>query len=63
MHTNDMALFRDNDTHFGIDGLRYDDGSFGSRHSFFEFNSALEIDILHTLFTGSYLSTVITTST
>ena len=33
---------RDNDTHFGIDLIRYEDGSFGSfgsRHSFLNFTA------------------------
>ena len=42
---NDMAscrMERDNDTHFGIDLFRYEDGSlgsFGSRHSFLVFTA------------------------
>lgn len=53
-----MALFRDNDTRFGIDLFGYDDGSFGSRHS------ALESDISHTSFNWFIsINTVITTST
>ena len=32
-------MVRDNDTHFGIDSMKYEDGSFGSRHSFLNFKA------------------------